>query len=62
MSMACSHPFSGVYVVVVFTDSLFHSALSILNEIRCGNYALVASARSQAGERGEGSLGTGQAL
>lgn len=57
-SGGCSHPFSGVYVVVMFMNFLLHFALSILYESRRRNYALVASARSQAGERGEGTSGT----
>lgn len=43
-------------MVSMFLDYLLHFALSILYEIRCGNYALVASGGSQAGERGEGKL------
>lgn len=58
LSGGCSHPFSGVYVVVMFMNFLLHFALSILYESRRRNYALVASARSQAGERGEGTSGT----
>lgn len=39
---------------------LLHFALSIFNESRRGNYALVASVGSQAGEKGEGASGTYQ--
>lgn len=60
LSVGCSRPLSGVRVVVMFAGRLLRFALSILNEGRRRNYALVASAGSQAGERGEGTSGTYQ--